>query len=73
MKILKIERKEETSVAQYVLITFKTWYGKEFQKLCFKEKIYSSVNYAESGDSIDVPLWAVVTSFLSTKQDVHEY
>ena len=73
MKIVKIERKQKTEKEDYTLITFKTWWGKEFAEICITPNWNIGTKYAKDGNNIDVLLWSVVKGFLRTGDDVHEY
>ncbi len=73
MKIVKIIRKQRTSEEDYTLITFKTWWGKEFTELCISPDRRNSTHYAKNGIKISVSLWDVVRSFLRTSDEIHEY
>ena len=73
MRITRIERKQETENYNYTLITFKTWWGKKFIRNCISEKRSITTSYAESGNSIDTFLWSVVSAFLETGENIHNY
>lgn len=73
MKIIRIERKQKTEKEDYTLITFKTWWGKEFIETCITPNWNINTEYAKNGRSISFSLWEVVKSFLRTGDKVHEY
>jgi len=73
MKIVTIERKQETENYNYTLITFKNWWGEKFTSDCVTRKKSISTQYAASGISIDTHLWEVVTAFLETGDNIHNY
>ena len=73
MRISKIELKQKTKEESYILITFKTWWGKEFTEMCFSPNSNISTIYAKNGESIPVGLWDVVNAFLRTEDEQHEY
>lgn len=73
MKIIRIERKQETEKENYTLITFKTWWGRKFTELCITPKKSIHTDYAKKGTIIDPSLWEVVKAFLRTGDKVHEY
>lgn len=73
MKILRIERKQETEEENYTLITFKTFWGRVFTETCVTPMDSSYTGYAKNGDWLGVPLWDTVKSFLRTGDEVHDY
>jgi hypothetical protein len=73
MRILKIERKQKTEKEDYTLITFRTWWGKEFTEICITPNWNTGTHYAKNGNNIAISLWDVVKSFLRTGDEMHEY
>ncbi|WP_394749598.1 hypothetical protein [Spongiimicrobium salis] len=73
MKIIRIERKQKTEKEDYTLITFKTWWGKEFTETCVTPNWNLGTSYAKNGRRIPYSLWEIVKGFLRTEDDVHEY
>jgi hypothetical protein len=73
MKIVKIERKQKTEKEDYTLITFKTWWGKEFKETFITPNWNINTYYAKNGRSLPVSMWKIIKSFLRTKDEIHEY
>jgi len=73
MKIVQIERLQETVREDYTLITFRTWWGKEFSEICITPNWNIGTDFASSGMSIGVSLWPVVKGFLNTSDKMHNY
>ena len=66
MKIIWIERGQETNKYYLTKAKFRTWWGKEFISICVTEKGMSSTKYFENGDSIPVGLWTSFHAFLES-------
>lgn len=72
MKIIWIEKKEETYNYYITKAKFKTWWGKTIIKTCITEKGMSWTNFYDSGMSIPVNLWEPFRVFLESKKDYFE-
>lgn len=70
MKVIKLKIVKETKEEFFILITFKKWTGKVYEKLCITSKREMGTFYADTGRTIDINLWHVVKSFL--RSDIEE-
>ena len=73
MNIVKIERKQKTEKEDYTLITFKTWWGKNFKETCITPNWNSNTYYAKNGSNLPLPMWEIIKGFLRTNDEIHEY
>ena len=73
MKILEIKKLETTDQEDYTKIKFRTWWGKEFTKMCVTPNWNVGTKYAESYQQIPVQLWEVVKAFLRTGKNEITY
>lgn len=73
MKILQLKKIKKTEEEDYIAITFKTWYGKEFTELCITQNWSSRTIYAKNGKWIPMNLWNVVKGFIRTNDEIHKY
>ena len=69
MKIIWIERKQETNNYYLTKVKFRTWWGKEFISTCITEKGMSFTKYFETGDYIPTSLWTPFLAFLESDMD----
>jgi len=73
MEIIKIVHHKKTTEEDYTLITFKTWWGKEFTEVCTTPNWNVNTTYAKNGNHIPILLWAIVKAFIRTGDKTHEY
>jgi hypothetical protein len=66
MKLIWIERKEETDNYQFTKAKFKPLWGEEFISTCVTEKGMSCTKYFDSGNDIPVSLWTPFIAFLES-------
>lgn len=73
MKILKIQLLKKTSTDDYMLITFKTFFGNIHVKKCRKPNWNIGTMYMGKDKIIPVRLWGIVDAFLASGDEMHNY